>query len=51
MREMPPNEQIAAGNAGRRLQFRFAVHDFLSRVPELWTLAKCAHDEKQSSRR
>ena len=31
-------EQIAAGNAGWRSQFRFAVHAFWSRVPELWTL-------------
>jgi len=31
--------QIAAGNAGWRFQFRFAVHGFWSRVPELWTLA------------
>jgi hypothetical protein len=30
--------QIAAGNAGWPVQFRFAVHGFLSRVPELWTL-------------
>jgi hypothetical protein len=30
--------QIAAGNAGWRLQFRFAVHVILPRVPELWTL-------------
>jgi len=29
---------IAAGNAGWRLQFRFAVHAGWSRVPELWTL-------------
>jgi hypothetical protein len=31
-------EQIAAGNAGWRRQFRFAVHAGWSRVPELWTL-------------
>ena len=31
-------EQIAAGNAGWRFQFRFAVHIIWSRVPELWTL-------------
>ena len=31
--------QIAAGNAGWRSQFRFAVHVLWSRVPELWTLA------------
>ncbi|MGA2788720.1 MAG: hypothetical protein ABSF60_14460, partial [Verrucomicrobiota bacterium] len=30
--------QIAAGNAGLRLQFRCAVHVIWSRVPELWTL-------------
>src|ERR1035438_4477583 len=30
-------EQIAAGNAGWRFQFRFAVHAGWSRVPELWT--------------
>ena len=29
---------IAAGNAGWRSQFRFAVHAGWSRVPELWTL-------------
>ena len=33
---MPP--KIAAGNAGWRSQFRFAVHAGWSRVPELWTL-------------
>ncbi len=27
--------QIAAGNAGWPVQFRFAVHVILSRVPEL----------------
>jgi hypothetical protein len=32
-------QQIAAGNAGWRLQFRFAVHDFWPRAPELWALA------------
>ena len=31
-------QQIAAGNAGWRLQFRFAVHAGWFRVPELWTL-------------
>ena len=31
--------QIAAGNAGWRLQFSFAVHVLWSRVPELWTFA------------
>jgi hypothetical protein len=30
--------QIAAGNAGWPVQFRFAVHILWSRVPELWTL-------------
>src|SRR5439155_25199965 len=30
--------QIAAANAGWRLQFRFAVHVIWARVPELWTL-------------
>ena len=33
-------EQIAAGNAGWRSQFRFAVHGFWSRVPELWTFGE-----------
>jgi hypothetical protein len=28
-------DQIAAGNAGRPVQFRFAVHVIWSRVPEL----------------
>jgi hypothetical protein len=32
--------QIAAGNAGWRSHFRFAVHVGWSRVPELWTLGK-----------
>ena len=32
-----PNK-IAAGNAGWRFQFRFAVHAFWSLVPELWPL-------------
>lgn len=32
-------QQIAAGNAGWAVQFRFAVHVIWSRVPELWTLA------------
>jgi hypothetical protein len=32
-------QQIAAGNAGWRLQFRFAVHAIWFRVPELWTFA------------
>jgi hypothetical protein len=31
-------EQVAASNAGWPFQFRFAVHGFWSRVPELWTL-------------
>jgi hypothetical protein len=31
-------EQIAAGNAGWPVQFRFAVHVIWSCVPELWTL-------------
>jgi hypothetical protein len=31
-------EQIAAGNAGWPVQFRFAVDAGWSRVPELWTL-------------
>src|SRR5208282_2133343 len=31
-------EQIAAGNAGWPVQFRFAVHIVWSRVPELWSL-------------
>jgi hypothetical protein len=31
-------QPLAAGNAGWRLQFRFAVHAGWSRVPELWTL-------------
>ncbi len=31
--------KIAAGNAGWRFQFRFAVHVIWSRVPELWSLA------------
>jgi hypothetical protein len=30
------DEQIAAGNAGWPLQFRFAVHVIWSRVLELW---------------
>lgn len=34
----PDAEQIAAGNAGWPVQFRFAVHAGWSRVPELWTL-------------
>jgi hypothetical protein len=29
--------KIAVGNAGWRFQFRFAVHGFWSRAPELWT--------------
>jgi hypothetical protein len=29
-----------AGNAGWRSQFRFAVHAFWSRVPDLWTFGK-----------
>jgi len=33
-------QQIAAANAGWRLQFRFAVHAFWSRVAELWTLGE-----------
>jgi len=33
-------QQIAAGNAGWRSQFRFAVHAGCSRVPELWTLGR-----------
>jgi hypothetical protein len=35
-------QQIAAGNAGWRAQFRFAVHVIWSRVPELWTFAHSA---------
>jgi len=31
-----------AANAGWRLQFRFAVHGFSSRVAELWRLATYA---------
>ena len=37
--------QIAAGNAGWRLQFRFAVHAGWSRVPELWTFDMSEHDQ------
>jgi hypothetical protein len=37
-------QQIAAGNAGWRSQFRFAVHADWSRVPELWTLAVIAYE-------
>ena len=40
--EIDDAEQIAAGNAGWPVQFRFAVHAGWSRVPELWTLA-CYH--------
>jgi hypothetical protein len=36
---MTPDE-IAAGNAGSRLQLRFAVHAIWSRVPELWTFGQ-----------
>ena len=36
------SNECAAGNAGWRLQFRFAVHVLWSRVPELWTLGRAA---------
>ena len=36
--DKPVAKQIAAGNAGWPVQFRFAVHADWSRVPELWTL-------------
>jgi len=35
-------QQIAAGNAGWRPQFRFAVRVLWSRVPELWALGRLA---------
>jgi len=35
---MATTPKIATGNPGRRGQFRFAVHVFCCRVPELWTL-------------
>src|SRR5258705_28779 len=40
--------QIAAGNAGWRSQFRFAVHVIWSRVPDLWSLGRFAHHENIS---
>jgi len=35
-------QPLAAGNAGWPIQFRFAVHGFLSRVAELFTLGDLA---------
>jgi hypothetical protein len=34
------SNKIAAGNAGWPVQFRFAVHAFWSRAPELWTFGQ-----------